>query len=260
MERKGFVMISRDILDIDMWRNPYDGLLFFYCLMKASHNYFNVLKPGQLYFSVQSAAKKLQWSRNSVAKHLRALSDAGLITVKTTDLGSIITINSWNEICGEPANTHDGAAFVQNSHEMNTEMHEMYMAAQIMHIADQDMKSNARQMSTKRTRNEHYQKDTQKENQKDTNTYERREHDFLRWWAMYPRHDGRSEAKRIWMEDLRSVPAETLVQALEFAKRSDDWQKENGRYVPSAAKWLDGRWEDYLPKQRNEVQSTWMEY
>ena len=115
MERKGFVMISRDILDVDMWRDPYDGLLFFYCLMKASHNYFNVLKPGQLYFSVQSAAKKLQWSRNSVAKHLRALSDSGLITVKTTDLGSIITINSWNQICGEPANTHDGAAFVQNS-------------------------------------------------------------------------------------------------------------------------------------------------
>lgn len=39
------------------------------------------------------------------------------------------------------------------------------------------------------------------------------------------------------------TPLPVLMHALEQAKASRQWQQENGRFIPSAAKWLDGGWE-----------------
>ena len=36
--------------------------------------------------------------------------------------------------------------------------------------------------------------------------------------------------------------------------------KDNGKYIPSAAKWLDGKWEDYVSQPKAEVRATWTEY
>jgi hypothetical protein len=38
-----------------------------------------------------------------------------------------------------------------------------------------------------------------------------------------------------------------MLQALEKQKRSEQWQKDNGKFIPHAATWLNGkRWEDEL--------------
>lgn len=40
---------------------------------------------------------------------------------------------------------------------------------------------------------------------------------------------------------------EQLLGAIEAQKRSDDWLKENGKYIPYPATWLnDGRWMDEI--------------
>ena len=57
-----------------------------------------------------------------------------------------------------------------------------------------------------------------------------------------------------------SVPTETLIAALENAKSSRDWLQDNGRYIPRAAKWLDGKWEDYIDQYEREERSAWTEY
>lgn len=260
MDSKGYIRVSRTVLEMDLWRDPYDGLLFFYCLLKASHNRYGSLYPGQLYFSVQSAAKKLQWTRNCVARHLHTLSESGLISINNGDNNSIITIINWDVITNDAQGTEKKNVFI-GINEMDALEKSMGAFEKRMDALEKSM--GALERSTSCFPEEHNQKEIQKEKPNDPNTSDagaRREHDFSRWWALYPRHDGKSAAKSIWMDELRDVPVDTLIQALENAKNTRDWRKENGRYIPSAAKWLDGRWEDYLPKQRNEVQLTWTEY
>ncbi len=247
METKGYLKISRSILDMEFWQDPYDGLLFFYCLLKASYNRFGFLKPGQLIYSVQSIAKHLDWSRNSVAKHIQQLSDRGMIQVEQGWPGSVMTICDWDEICGEAILESDRR---DDAHQRSIGAIEMCTDAQLMG-------TNARHLSMPCTPFEQNQK--RNKEKKETPVNSEREHQFFRWWKLYPRHEGQQAARNAWME-LSDVPAEVLMRALENAKKSNDWIKDNGKYIPSAAKWLDGKWEDYLPKQRNEVRSTWTEY
>ena len=43
------------------------------------------------------------------------------------------------------------------------------------------------------------------------------------------------------------VPLQTLLDALEVQKRSNDWTKDGGQYIPYPAKWLNKRrWEDSM--------------
>lgn len=66
---------------------------------------------------------------------------------------------------------------------------------------------------------------------------------FDRFWSAYPRKIGKLSAKRAF--DKVKVPVETLVSAIERQKCSDQWLKENGRFIPHPATWLNqGRWED----------------
>ena len=69
---------------------------------------------------------------------------------------------------------------------------------------------------------------------------------FTDFWAAYPRKQARESAWKSWAK-LRPEGdlLRTILLALERQKRTADWIKEGGRYVPLAATWLNGkRWED----------------
>jgi hypothetical protein len=44
-----------------------------------------------------------------------------------------------------------------------------------------------------------------------------------------------------------NVPLETILTALEQHKKSDQWRKDNGQFIPHPATWLNNeRWADEL--------------
>jgi uncharacterized protein YdaU (DUF1376 family) len=69
---------------------------------------------------------------------------------------------------------------------------------------------------------------------------------FLEFWQAYPRKKSKGQAEKAWMslkadDDL----SRKVLQGLAAAKRSQDWLKDNGRYIPHPATWLRARgWED----------------
>lgn len=69
---------------------------------------------------------------------------------------------------------------------------------------------------------------------------------FARFWAAYPKKRSKGQAEKAWTKlqpDEQLV--ETMLTAIERAKKSEEWRKENGRYIPYPATWLNGkRWED----------------
>ncbi len=269
MRNQGYVRISRNALDLAIWRDPYDGQLFFYCLMKASYRAYGFLKPGQLVYSVQGIAKQLNWTRNCVARHAQNLSALGLIRVEPAWSGRVMTICVWDELCGDGLGSNGQAGMEtddvrtgmddcrMNPDVLDTDAFQKSMDDRRKRMDAPEKSMNALERSRDRASKEHIQEMKKEKNHIHTNSA--RESEFFRWWKLYPRHEGQKAALKAWME-LSDVPAETLTRALENARNSADWRKENGRFIPSAAKWLDGKWEDYAAQPESEVTIAWTEY
>ena len=240
MESVGFVKISRTVLDSHIWEDGYDAALYFFFLLRASYNFYGQLKPGQLRASVVSIAQALGWSRNGTAKHIESLSSKGLISVSRSSNGTLYTVINWNEICPERAQSTATLLTNAEANETDTNAH--------------NMNATAHNMGNCCPQYEHNQKD----NQKRPRTLSYREQAFEIFWKAYPRHEEKSAARKAWMEMDASV--EELMEALEHAKESRDWLQENGRFIPKAAKWLDGKWVDYIDPSRREERTAWKEF
>ena len=75
---------------------------------------------------------------------------------------------------------------------------------------------------------------------------------FDSFWLAYPKKIGKVAALKKW-EGLRRIgrlpPVENIVSALEAQKTWDQWQKDEGQYIPNPATWLNqGRWDDQPPE------------
>lgn len=86
-------------------------------------------------------------------------------------------------------------------------------------------------------------KDNKKDNKKDTNDR------FARFWSVYPRHVAKPNARKAFDKiNPDDGLLETMIQAIEQQKRSDQWTRDNGQYIPHPATWLNQRrWEDETP-------------
>ena len=68
---------------------------------------------------------------------------------------------------------------------------------------------------------------------------------FELFWAAYPKKVGKKAALNAFRRV--KTPLNVLLQAIEGQKHSVQWMKDNGKYIPNPATWLNqGRWEDEL--------------
>lgn len=72
------------------------------------------------------------------------------------------------------------------------------------------------------------------------------EDDFLRFWAAYPRKVDKQKALNAWKKlSPDGELCQVIAAALEEQKRSPQWLKDGGAYIPYPSSWLNGRrWED----------------
>lgn len=69
---------------------------------------------------------------------------------------------------------------------------------------------------------------------------------FDRFWAEYPRREGRKKALEVFRRNKLHERLEEVLQGLQRAKASEQWQ--NPRFIPHATTWLNGeRWLDDAP-------------
>lgn len=84
---------------------------------------------------------------------------------------------------------------------------------------------------------------------------------FDEFWRTYPRKTAKANAEKAWE---RIKPSTDLVAkimaAVKAAAELPDWQRDNFRYVPHAATWLNGRrWEDDLATSKARPHPPGME-
>lgn len=71
---------------------------------------------------------------------------------------------------------------------------------------------------------------------------------FNEFWTEYPKKVGKKAAQNSWKKlKPDAVLFERIMQAVKNAKDSEQWDRENGRFIPNPSTWLNqGRWDDEL--------------
>lgn len=74
------------------------------------------------------------------------------------------------------------------------------------------------------------------------------ESDFDRFWETYPKKVGKKNARSAWKRLKVKPPLfEQIISALERQKKSEQWLKDGGRFIPNPTTWLNGeRWDDEI--------------
>lgn len=68
---------------------------------------------------------------------------------------------------------------------------------------------------------------------------------FERFWQAYPKKVGKQDARRAFKRAQAQTTADAMISAVEAQKKSGQWTRDNGRYIPNPSTWLNqGRWED----------------
>jgi hypothetical protein len=71
---------------------------------------------------------------------------------------------------------------------------------------------------------------------------------FETFWTAYPKKKSKGQAKKAFQKIQPDEHLlETMLSTIEKAKKSDDWQKDGGQYIPYPATWLNAEgWADVI--------------
>lgn len=72
---------------------------------------------------------------------------------------------------------------------------------------------------------------------------------FEEYWGECPKKMGKGAAEKAWMKIRPDKELfEKIMSALRAMKQTEQWQRDNGRYIPMPSTWLNQRrWEDEIP-------------
>lgn len=211
---RGYIKLWRKIQDWE-W---YDDLslvgFFVHLVLKANYKdskYHGVDIPrGSLVFGRRTTAKQFKLSERCVRTMLTRLKSTNEVAIKTTHQFSVICIVNYEKFQSET--TH------QTTHELTSD----------------------RPTSDPRVT-------TSKKGKKDKNenktTYSK---EFDQFWSIYPRKEGKGFACSSFGKlSLGDGLLNKIIAAVEIQKKSDQWTKDGGQYIPMPATWLNQRrWED----------------
>lgn len=77
---------------------------------------------------------------------------------------------------------------------------------------------------------------------------ELQERRFTEFWQAYPKKVGKQAALKSWKRIKTTAELhDRIMKAIEAAKKTDQWQREAGRFIPNPSTWLNqGRWDDEI--------------
>lgn len=78
---------------------------------------------------------------------------------------------------------------------------------------------------------------------------------FEKFWAMYPKKMGRKPAEASWRK-VKPEDYDKVMRALTRHRKSEQWTKNNGQFIPNATTWLNQeRWDDEVvgSSERKEI-------
>lgn len=100
--------------------------------------------------------------------------------------------------------------------------------------------ANAKQTASEKEKEREKEKEKEKENECYTPT------PFDEFWEAYPKKRSKGDAEKAWKQvKPDKATFQKILHSVEQQKKSKDWQKDGGQYIPYPATWLRAKgWED----------------
>jgi biotin operon repressor len=170
------------------------------------------LEPGELIFGRKKLSMELKISDRSVRTCLQHLEAWGNLTIRSTNRFSILKVINW-----ETYQETESATDQQN----------------VLQVT-----SNRPATDQQPTTKQEYKKLRNKEI-----TYSV---EFELFWKTYPKRIGKIKALEAWNKYNGSrPPIEIIIRKIEELKKTDQWSRDKGQYIPNPATWINqGRWDD----------------
>lgn len=216
-------LIDRKIFSSDIWfASPWKLKIWVYLIGNANHKpgmFMGIpIERGQLIRSYRTIAKECGYkvgyrlkkpSLGTVKNICEELTKDLRIHRRSVQAGTLFTICNYNEL----------QVFAR--HDMNTQLNSDYTVTE----------QNKNDINDKKEKNKELFKKT-----------------FDLFWQNYPRRQSRKKAFEAWLKlhDPETV-IEKLKTVLPEQKASDQWTRDNGKYIPLPATYINqARWEDEI--------------
>ena len=134
--------------------------------------------------------------------------------------------------------------------------------------SESNLEANGSKTEAKRKQNEASEKQEQTESKKENKKEKEGENKieienkkksydadgFAAFWAAYPKKAGKADALKAWNKLKPDIVLQAKMgEALTAQKKSPQWTKNNGQYIPMPSTWLNGRrWEDEAPQAQSQ--------
>lgn len=225
---RGYIKMWRKSFDSGMHRNHKLWVLWTWLLGNVTHKRQKCLigskmvqlEPGQIVCGRNRLAAELGLTVQETRSRLAILKKAGNLTIKSTNKYSIITIVNWwcyqrDQPASQPAKQP-----IPNQDP----------------TTKQECKNDKNEKNTTSTLHQPGYSDS-----------------FLAFWSVYPRRVGKAAAYKAWRKIPAGISAEAIIESVERHKRTSQWKKNNGKFIPHPSTYLNqARWDDELEESGHE--------
>lgn len=255
MLEHGYIKLHRSLLNWEWYGDLNTKAVFLHLLLTVNISDGSwrgiPVKRGQRIYSRASLAKEIGISEKNLRTALSHLKKTGEVANLSTPQYSMVTVLNYDRY-------QDGASQVANEGPTNGQQvanegpgrkkvkEEQEEREYIPPIVPPGTACGAEQGESLTVKTAGMAAGTPREQPSMTLVMQR----FVQFWAAYPNKTGKGAAEKAWSK-IRPDKAlfERIMAALEKAKASEQWNRENGRYRPNPATWLNQkRWEDEYPE------------
>jgi len=242
---KRFIKVYEQIVNWEWFKHPNTLSLFIYLLLKANYKDLDfrgrTIRRGQMLTSLTSISTGTGLSVQQARTALAHLISTGEVTDEATNQGRLITVIKYDEYQTSTGTlTGNQQAINKQPNRQSTSDLTSNLTPSIEYIEYIEQDRKIEQIDTPPL----------PPSLKDDFI----EKSFATFWACYPKKRSKPEALRAWKK-IKPDPAlaDEIMTGLQKWSESYDWLKENGRYIPYPATWLNNRsWEDDLPSAKKQ--------
>lgn len=236
MPTGGYIKLYRSILEWEWFTVPNTRDVFIYLLLIANHEQKTwkgmVIERGQAVTSYQKIAQALTMTPDEVRTAIKHLKHTGEITYETTSQFGIVTIKNYCDYQDIPT---------QNPTPDSTQIPPKSQAAPAQSPTQIPTNKNIR---NKEERNEEVYPPLPPRGAGVAS--------FEKFWEAYPKKAGKGAARKSWERlNPNTALVSCILSAVEKCKKTEQWQRDSGKFIPYPATWLNQeRWEDEPEPQK----------
>lgn len=234
IDDEGWIKLHRKSVHSQVFQSEGLWKLWSWCLLRANHKdaWISIktgrgtaevlVKRGEFLFGRKSAAKALKKNESTIYKRMMKLKSMGNLDIKSNTHYSIVTIINY----------------------------ELYQGSEkdevTPKVTPKEHPSNTNKNDKNEKKKDSLYKKERVSSSKGETTNQSPSNGFEEFWSLYPHKDNKQGAMVEWAN---ISPDDALFERIMGSLRrfggSEEWQRDGGRFVPHADKWLrDARWQD----------------